>query len=156
MEYCENHDCLKTIFPIKNFNDILKFKNHQKMQKVSFVIIADFECFIKPINTVQQDPNKSYTNQYQKHEPSGFCYYVKCFDDSLYKQDPILYTMKSDDDDDVSQILVNSIEETVKKIYAKFKDPKKMIFTDDDKENFEKSTHCYICEDELDNDKVRD
>ena len=68
---------------------------------------------LKKKYVVVEDPNKSYTKQYQKHKPSGFCYYVKCFDNSFYKQDPVHYTKKSDDDD-VAQIF-NSLEETVKK-----------------------------------------
>ena len=58
------------------------------------------------------------------------------------EQDSICYSKKSDD---VAQIFVNSLEETVKKIFGK-----------EDKEIYEKSTHCYICEDELGDDKVRD
>ena len=161
MEYCSIHDCVKTEYPKKEKNDVLKFNNRGRMHKVPFIIYVDFECFTKPLNAEvsnanaasQQDPNKSYTNQYQKHEPSGFCYYVKCFDDSLYDQDPVHYSKKSDDDN-VAQIFVNSLDETVKKIYEKFKEPKKMIFTDEDKENYEKSTHYYVCEKYLGNIKI--
>ena len=118
------------------------------MHKVPFVIYVDFECFTKPLNTVQQDPNKSYTNQYQKHEPSGFCYYVKCFDDSLYHQDPVCYMKKSDD---VAQIFINGIEET-----EKFKFPKKMMFTFEDEVDYKYSTHCYVCKKYLGNFKTYD
>ena len=125
------------------------------MHKVPLVIYADFECFTKPLNNdSQQDANKSYTKQYQKHDPRGFCYYVKCFDDSIYEQDIVSYSKKSNDDD-VAQIFVNNLEETVKKIYNKFKCIK-MIYRKEDKDNYEKSTHCYVCEDELGDDKVRD
>ena len=118
-EYCLTHDCVKTEYPEKGKNDILKFINHGRMHKVPFVIYADFECFTKPLNNdTQQDPNKSYTNQYQKHIPSGFSYYVKCFDDSERSersklsegtQYPVCYSKESDDDD-VAQIFVNSLE----------------------------------------------
>ena len=37
-----------------------------------------------------------------------------------------------------------------------FKYPKKIIYGKEDKENFEKSTHCYVCGDVLGKDKVRD
>ena len=49
-EYCLTHDCMKTEYPVKEKNDILKFINHGRMHKVPFVIYADFECFTKPLN----------------------------------------------------------------------------------------------------------
>ena len=75
--------------------------------------------------------------------------------DSLYDQDPVHYSKESDNDD-ATQIFVNGIEETVKKIFNKLKYTKKIIYRKQDKENFKKSTHCYVCEGELGNDKVRD
>ena len=70
--------------------------------RVPFVVYADFESFIKPIDTCQPSPEKSYTNKYQKHTPSSFCYHLKRFDDSLYKQEPVTFTAENEDDD-VSQ-----------------------------------------------------
>ena len=78
-----------------------------------------------------------------------------CFDENIYEREEVHYTKKSDEDD-VSQIFVNSIEETVKKLYNKLKFPEKIMYRKEDKENYEKSTHCYICEGELGEDKVRD
>ena len=69
------------------------FTNYYRSQSVPFVVYADFESFTKTIHTCQPaerpelDTKDSYTKKYQKHEPSGFCYFIKCFDDSLYSQD---------------------------------------------------------------------
>ena len=161
MKYCLSYDCVKVEYPIKGKNDILKFINHGRIHKVNIVIYSDFESLTKKINNnTEYDINKSYTNQYQKYEPSGFSYYVLCFDDiersERCKLCEIVHYSKKSDDDDVAQIFVNKLEETVKKIYEKFKNPKKMVYRKEDKENFEKSTHCYVCEGELGNDKVRD
>ena len=117
-EYCSKYDCVKTEYPNKEKEKekIIKFNHHERMHKVPFGIYADFECFTKPLNNeVSNDPNKSYTNHYQKHEPSGFCYYVKCFDDSLYDQDPVHYSKKSDDDN-IAQMFLNSLEGTEKNL----------------------------------------
>ena len=43
----------------------------------SFVVYADFECLTKPINNCEPDSNYSFAMEYQKHEPSGFCLYLK-------------------------------------------------------------------------------
>ncbi|WAR05780.1 hypothetical protein MAR_021149 [Mya arenaria] len=72
--------------------------------RVPFIVYADFESFTQKLDTAQPYPYDSYTKQYQKHTPSGFCYYIKCFDDEVYKminlkQNPIIYTKQSEDED---------------------------------------------------------
>ncbi|XP_072023229.1 uncharacterized protein [Amphiura filiformis] len=124
------------------------FKHHFKSQNVPFVVYADFESFTKPIQTCQPNLKDSYTKKYQKHEPSGFCYYIKCFDDSVYTQEPVIFTKESEDQD-VAQIFVETLEQNIKEIYQEFKFQKEMIFGEQEREIFEKSTHCHICKDTL-------
>ena len=97
-------------------------------------------------------PESSYTKQYQKHEPSSFCYYIKCFDDGVYEPKLVSYTRE-----DAAQKFVNMLEEDIIKISNIPK--KKMIFGE--KKKFDKETKCWICnkefaDDDVKNDKVRD
>ncbi|XP_065653024.1 uncharacterized protein LOC136080335 [Hydra vulgaris] len=116
-----NHYCL-----IKNLSKVpppkltMQFTNHNKSMRVLFVVYADFESFIKPIDTCKPNPNESYTKRYQKHILSSFCYYVKCFDKSIYQSSP------------------------------------GMIFTDENKHDFNAAISYHICGEKLENDKVRD
>ena len=55
----------------------ISFKDFNKSIKHPFVIYADFESILENIDTVSPNPNKLYTNKYQKHTPCGFCYYIK-------------------------------------------------------------------------------
>ncbi|XP_065639665.1 uncharacterized protein LOC136072388 [Hydra vulgaris] len=71
---------------------MIEFKNYNKSMRVPFVVYADFESFIKPINTCSPNPNESYTKQYQKHTPSSFCYYNKCFDEKIYQSKLVTFT----------------------------------------------------------------
>ena len=87
--------------------------------RVPFIVYADFESFVKPM-TCQPNNNKSYTNKYQYHVPSSFCYYIKCFDDDVYKQEPVLFTTENEDDD-VAYIFIDKLEENIKQIYNQFK-----------------------------------
>ena len=80
-EYCYNNECVNIMMPPPN--TFLKFKNFRCSERAPFVIYADFESFIKPMDSCDPDPNKSYTKKYQKHKPSGFSYYIKC----LYEDD---------------------------------------------------------------------
>ena len=143
-EYCQNNEEVKIEMP----GGRLYFKNHYKKQRVPFVVYADFECFTEKIDTCQPDDGKSFTNQYQKHRPSGFSYLIKCFDDNLFSPKLVKYTAKSTDEDN-PQLFVESLEKDIKEIYNKFKKPKKMVMTQEDKIDFRRATHRHICEEEL-------
>ena len=87
--------------------------------------------------------------------PSGFCYHIKCIDDTLYSQQPITF-VKEFNDDDVAQIFMDTLEENIKEIYKKFKFTKTMIMTKHDKLVYDNSTLCHSCNEELGEDSVSD
>jgi hypothetical protein len=140
-EYCSQHNAQKIELPKPG--TMLQFKNYQRSMRVPCIVYADFESFVTPIDTCQLNPNESYTNKYQKHTPSSFCYYIKCFDDNVYSQEPVIYTAQRDDDD-IAQLFVNTLEDNIKRIYNKFKFKKRMIFTTMESENYNASTVCHI------------
>ena len=148
-EYCSAHEAVKIEMPGEGTT--LSFKNYNRSMRVPFIVYADFESFIKPIDTCEPNPKNSYTKQYQKHTPSSFCYYIKCFDDEVYSQNPVTYTA-STENEDVAQIFVNMLEEDVKR----FSTPKEMIFGVKEREEFDGATECWICGGELGLDRVRD
>ena len=142
-EYCSLHGVQRVEVPEAGTTRF--FKQYFKSMRAPFVVYADFESFIKPISSCQPNSAESYTNKYQKHTPSSFCYHIKCFDDSLYKQDTVEFTAENETDD-VAQIFVDTLEQNIKDIYQQFKFPKKMIFTREDKVVYEATTTCHICE----------
>ena len=146
-EYCDSNECVKINMPKKG--DIVKFKNYCNSEKVPFIIYADTEALIKPIQSCTPDSQNSYTKKYQKHEPISFSYYIKCFDDEIYE--PVL---RSYTGVDAMEKFINSLEEDVKVIANIPK--KKMIFNKEEAERFNKENKCWICKEDLDNDKVRD
>ena len=165
-EYCQNNEEVKIEMPMIKDDEgkflgpeYIYFKNHYKKQRVPFVVYADFECFTEKIDTCQPEEGKSFTNQYQKHSPSGFSYLIKCFDDELLSPKLVHYTAKSTDDD-IPQLFIESLEKDIKEIYNRFKKPKKMVMTREDRINYKKATHCHICEEEIKDEdvyrKVRD
>ena len=64
----------------------------------------------KKIDSCTPNPEKSYTEKYQKHTPSGFCYYVKCEGDEYYAE-AVVYK-----GEDCVQKFCEMIEEEVKEI----------------------------------------
>ncbi|XP_065658700.1 uncharacterized protein LOC136083224 [Hydra vulgaris] len=151
--YCETHDSVRIELPPPN--STMQFTNHNKSMRVPFVVYADFESFIKQIETCEPNPNESYTKQYQKHIPSSFCYYIKCFNESFYQSSTVAFTASSETDD-VAQIFIDSLQENIIKICYRIKFPKKMIFTTENKNDFNSATQCHICGEKLGKDKVRD
>ncbi|XP_065650459.1 uncharacterized protein LOC136078605 [Hydra vulgaris] len=151
--YCDTYDSVRIDLPKPG--SIMYFKHYFKSMRVPFVIYADFESFIKPINTCTPNPNESYTKQYQKHIPSSFCYYIKCFDESIYKSSPVSYTAYSEDED-IAQIFVDSLKEDILEICNKVDFKKPMIFTSKNKKEFKAAIKCHICEKDLGKDRVRD
>ena len=97
--------------------------------------------------------------EYQKHEPCGFCLYIKPMDgiDIEIKPNPLIYTKKKDNED-IAKIFVEKLEKITKKIYTNFyKFPKSMIFTEEDRKRFITADICHICETKFEKEgKVRD
>ena len=93
--------------------------------RVPFIVYADFESFTPQLSTCQPNPVKSDTKQYQKHtHTQRILLPHKVFDDTFYSQQPVTF-VKEFNDDDVAQILIDTLEKNIKEIYDKFKFPKR-------------------------------
>ena len=151
-EYCYNNECVKISMPPPN--TFLKFKNFRYSEKAPFVIYADFESFIKPMDSCDPNPNLSYTKKYQKHKPSGFSYYIKSLYEDVKKSEKRTYIKTKKEEPDAEDVFVKWLEEDVKKI-ANIKQ-KDMVLTKEEEKQFNITSDCWICGEELGNDRVRD
>ena len=130
-------------------NSILKFQNHFKKLSIPFVIYADFECFTLPMNSCQPNPDKSFTEGYQKHEPSGYCLYLKGLDGMEVNFKPIVYTKKTEDED-ISKRFIKQVIKLTHQIYQKYySKPKPLNLTSQEENDFQSATICHICEKDL-------
>ena len=154
-EYCSNNETIKIEMPEKE--SFVSFRHHNRSIKVPFVVYADFEAFLEEISTCEPNQEFSFTKQYQRHRPCGFCYKIVCFDKKIHNPKPVLYRAK-DENEYISQKFVEMLEKSIKRIRKKFNFSKKMIFTEKDKDDFEKAKICWICQLEFDetHKKVRD
>ena len=152
IKYCSSN---KTAFvKMPKPNTTLHFKNYDRQLPIPFVVYADFECFTKPMNSCSPDPKDSYNYKYQKHEPSGFCFYAKRIAGKRIK--PIIYT-KNSEDEDVAKVFIEKIVELTKGIYNDFYcRPKPLVMNSKTQKEFNESVNCHICGFELGNDRVRD
>ena len=156
-EYCRNHEAVKINMPEKG--TMLMFKHHERSERVPFIIYADTEALIKEMQNCDPNPQNSYTKKYQKHEPISFSYYIKSFNDNVYKSKLRKYT-----GEDAMEKFVEWIEDDVKKI-TDIQDVE-MIISSDELKQFDEATKCWICNEEFDdtadekgyrkNEKVKD
>ena len=136
-EYCSTNECIKINMPKKE-KSILKFKNYCNSEKVPFIIYADMESLLNPIQSCEPNLQSSYTKKYQNHQPVSYSYYVKCFDDNVFTREPKTYTGL-----DAMQKFVESLEKDVKEI-ANIPEVD-MIFGKEEAKRFNKETKCWIC-----------
>ena len=152
-EYCSENESIKINMPPPD--TYLKFKNFLYSERAPFAIYADFECYNKPIHTNTPDPNKSYTKKLTKHEPASFVYYIKSFNENVYKSQLRTYIKEEEEDPDVIDVFINWLEEDVKQIANLGNE--KMIITAKEEEEFKQASDCWICRKKLNlEDRVRD
>ncbi|XP_069364145.1 uncharacterized protein [Maniola hyperantus] len=166
-ERLENHqqnDCVHIITELPNSelskknwfgqpssNNKIKFDKFNKKLRVPFVIYADFEAFLNPINSCSNDPSKPFTENIQKHEVYSFGYYIKCsYDDSLSKYETY-------SGPDCSKVFMERLCEDIKLICRKNSFQKRPNpLTKDDEINIANSNNCHICESSLNGESVLD
>ena len=152
-KYCSENESIKINMPSPE--TYLKFKNFLYSERAPFVIYADFECYNKPIHTNTPDPNKSYTKKLTKHEPASFVYYIKSFNENVYKSQLRTYIKEEEEDPDVIDVFINWLEEDVKIISQLGNE--KMVITKKEEEEFKQASDCWICKKKLNlEDRVRD
>ena len=152
-EYCEEEDSVKINMPKPD--TFIKFEKYVYSERAPFAIYADFESILKPMETCKPDPNKSYTLKYNKHEPVSFVYYIKSFNESVYKSTLRSYVRENEEDPDTIDVFIKWLESDVKIISGLGNE--KMIITPEEQEQFNQASKCWICGKFLNiKDRVRD
>ena len=130
--------------------------NSKTMKKIKspVMIYADFESILVPENNGKQNPEMSYTNEYEKHVACSYGSKLVCVDDKFSKP------FKTYLGEDAVCDFINSMIEESKYCHKVMKKHfnKELVMTKEDNEGFKNSTKCWICDnDYIDTDvKVRD
>ncbi len=152
-EMCLKHKTQTIIYA--NPGDTEKFRNHERLHDVPFVVYADFECFVKPLETEEKNSSESYTVKYQSHVPSGFCYTIKCMDEMVYPTKTVLRTATYEGED-MGKLFVETLSEDLKPIYEILKAPKPMVMSDQEKDRYAKTKNCYACETQFGTERLNE
>ena len=118
-EYCFQNETIKIEMPKEESS--ISFSHHNRAIKVPFVVYADFEALTKEIQPIPQNDRVSFTQKYQHHQPSGFCY--KIVGQNIKRC--ALFRAK-DKKEDASRKFVEMLEEDIKNIHKQFNFAKKM------------------------------
>ncbi|XP_033731744.1 uncharacterized protein LOC117321436 [Pecten maximus] len=135
---CSRHDPQRVEMPDDD-NCLLKFEDYRKQTKAPFVIYADFEAYMQPLDTCERDSNSSSTTKTARFEPCGFGYQVVCMDDK-YTNSPVIYRGT-----DVTKTFLQRLLEEESKIKDILNQAKPMVLTPEEQIEFEKNNQCHIC-----------
>ena len=160
-EYCSGNGEVKIKMPKEN-EKWLQYHDGQQQFKVPFMLYADFESILKPMDERYKDKmnqlkrertGNSYTEKVNRHVPSGWCVYSKFAYGDV--PDPLkLYRGK-----DCVEKFVEHIEVEVKRLYETYPQQPMTELTDVLKREHEVAETCHICLkafDDPENRKVRD
>ena len=141
----------------------LKFHDGQYQFKVPFMLYADFESILKPVDERYRDKMDTmkagrkgkapYTEKISKHIPSGWCVH------STFAYGDVPDPLKMYRGKDCVEKFVEYIEEEVRRLYATFPQQPMTELTDVLKREHEAAEKCHICLKEFNdpkNKKVRD
>lgn len=134
-EVCNKNKVQKLTFPE---DTTIRFKNIAKQQRAPFCIYADFECCTEPHEG----------DKYQHHKPNSFAYIVIS---EYEKPDPVLYRGENA----VQEFLKCMVRER-DRIVEKLNNTQPMALTPEDERDFAEASECYICNEPMGVDKVRD
>ena len=147
--HCSQHGPQRIELP-REENSTLFFKDYHKQLKVPFVIYADFESLTTKIDSVEPNPNKSFTEKYQHHQPCGFSYVV-ISDFEKYSKSPVVYR-----GEDAVDKFLKCLEKEQQYIQEKLDFIEPMRIENEEEQMFQDATNCHICGFELGTDRVRD
>ena len=145
-ERLEKHkvDCIKIngkqAIKMPEPESIIAFKNYRRKLPTPFVIYADFEAITEKVD--EEAPQKSYTEQYQKHTACGYGYKVVCCYDDKFSKPIKIYRGEMTIQKFMNDMLAE-VEYCQKVVRKHFNKP--MEITDEDEESFQKAKECHIC-----------
>ena len=155
-EHLEKHkvDCIeingKQAIKMPKPGSTIAFRNYRRQLPAPFVIYADFEAITEKVS--EKAPQKSRTEQYQKHTACGYGYKVVCYYDDKFSKPTKIYRGEMA----INKFMNDMLAEV--KYCQKIEDEhfsKPLEMTDEDKESFQRAEECHICKTPYNTDDVR-
>ena len=135
--YCGNNEPVKVEMPKKG--SAVEFKSGQNQFKVPFIMYADFESILEPVDSKPKPSNQPYINKVNQHIPSGWCVYSKFSYGDV--NDPLkIYRGK-----DCIKTFCNYIKGEARRLHHMFPELPMGPLTKKQWMKYKRSTKCHIC-----------
>ena len=135
--YCQSNEAIRIEMP--NSKPIMQYSDGQYQFKVPFMMYADFESILEPIQGVSNNPNISSTRGVNIHTPSGWCVYSKFSYGDV--TNPLTQCRGSDC---VKKFCEHTISEA-KRLYNSFPEKPMASLTKSQLKEYARATKCHIC-----------
>ena len=146
--YCRSNQAVRIEMSTKR--PIVEYSNGQHQFKVPFIMYADFESILEPIQGARNNPNVSSTRGVNVHTPSGWCLQSKFAYGEI--DNPLTQYRGSDC---VEKFCVHIISEA-KRLYTSFPERPMAPLTKAQLKEHKRSTECHFCFKTFGDSKVRD
>ena len=120
-------------------NPIVEYSNGQHQFKVPFIMYADFESILEPIQGASNDPNHSSARRVNIHKPSGWCVHSKFTYGNVDKP-----TTQYRGPDCVEKFCEHIISEN-KRLHRSFPEVPMIPLTKEQLKEHRNATKCHIC-----------
>ena len=138
--YCENNESVRVKMPKQG--SAVEFKDGQNQFRVPFIMYADFESMLEPMDPVEPgppNPSQPYTNEVNQHTPSGWCVYSTF---AYRDADNLLRTYRGKD---CIETFCNYIKGEARRFYHMFPELPMGPLTKKQWNKCKRSTKCHIC-----------
>ena len=147
--YCASNEPVRIEMPDKN--PIVRYSNGQHQFKVPFIMYADFESILEPIQGAKNNPNISSTRGINSQVPSGWCLHTK-FDYGKVNNPTTQYRGA-----DCVERFCEKIISEARRLYSSFPEVPILPLTKSQLKKHKTAKECHICFKEFkDKGKVRD
>jgi len=144
------HECMdrpaRAVLP-KEGSNILSFSHYQYKLRIPFVVYADLESLLIPINSCSPSPANSYTQKIQEHQLMSYCIFVKSdvhgrngVDDVDFNR-PLIYT-----GNDAGSHLMSTLTRIAMKVGEIYASKTPVSLSSDELQQYESATECHFCQ----------
>ena len=150
VDSCVNNESVKVEMPHRN--PIVQYSDDQFQLNVPFIMYADFESILEPIQGLENNPRISSTRGIKNHVPSGWC--IR----SEFAYGKVENPLKLYHGEDCVKKFCDNVIGEARHLYQSFPEKPMKPLTPKEMDRYKRSERCHICfklfkEDKL---KVRD
>ena len=136
--YCRNNEAVRIKMPKRN--PIVQYQSDGQYQfKVPFMMYADFESILEPIQGASNNPNVSSTTGVNVHTPSGWCIYSK------FSYGDVTNPFAQYRGLDCVKKFCEHIISEARRLHSSFPEKPMTPLTKSQLKEYKRATRCHIC-----------